>query len=111
METFRSTLSEFLRDLRAQKLRTFLTVFGIIWGTVAIIVLLSFGMGFKRQLAINMHGIGERVAILFPGRTSKAFEGYGVGRPISFISALYEPRYVARQRAELPDDSAAAPVV
>ncbi len=31
------------------------------------------------------------------------------GRPISFISALYEPRYVARQRAELPDDSAAAP--
>ncbi len=85
METFRSTLSEFLRDLKAQKLRTFLTVFGIIWGTVAIIVLLSFGMGFKRQLAVNMHGIGERVAILFPGRTSKAFEGYGVGRPISFI--------------------------
>ncbi|HEX9006278.1 MAG TPA: ABC transporter permease [Bacteroidota bacterium] len=85
METFRSTLSEFLRDLKAQKLRTFLTVFGIIWGTVAIIVLLSFGMGFKRQLAINMHGIGERVAILFPGRTSKAFEGYGIGRPITFI--------------------------
>ena len=85
METFRTTLGEFLRDLKAQKLRTFLTVFGIIWGTVAIIVLLSFGMGFKRQLAINMHGIGERVAILFPGKTSKAFEGFGVGRPISFV--------------------------
>jgi putative ABC transport system permease protein len=85
METLRTTLGEFIRDLKAQKLRTFLTVFGIIWGTVAIIVLLSFGMGFKRQLAINMHGMGEGIAVLFPGRTTKAFEGFGVGRPISFV--------------------------
>ncbi len=85
MQTLRTTISEFLRDLKAQKLRTFLTVFGIIWGTVAIIVLLAFGMGFKRQLAVNMHGIGERVAIMFPGRTSKAFEGFGTGRPIPLV--------------------------
>ncbi len=33
------------------------------------------------------------------------------GRPISFVSRLYEPRYVTRQTAELPEDRAAAPVV
>lgn len=33
------------------------------------------------------------------------------GRPISFISRLYEPRYVARQTAELPEDQASTPVV
>ncbi len=33
------------------------------------------------------------------------------GRPISFISRLYEPRYIARQSAELPEDAASAPVV
>ncbi len=33
------------------------------------------------------------------------------GRPISFISPLYEPRYVQRQVAELPGDSAARPVI
>jgi regulator of replication initiation timing len=33
------------------------------------------------------------------------------GRPISFISRLYEPRYVTRQTAELPEDFASAPVV
>ena len=33
------------------------------------------------------------------------------GRPISFISRLYEPRYVTRQTAELPEDYASAPVV
>jgi hypothetical protein len=33
------------------------------------------------------------------------------GRPISFISQLYEPRYVERPVAELPEDSAARPVI
>ena len=33
------------------------------------------------------------------------------GRPISFISQLYAPKYVQRQGAELADDAAARPVV
>jgi hypothetical protein len=33
------------------------------------------------------------------------------GRPISFISRLYPPKYVTRPEAELPDDNAARPVV
>lgn len=82
MNNIKTVFTEFARDMRAQKLRTFLTIFGIVWGTVAIVVLLAFGMGFKRQLAINMHGIGESIAIMFPGRTTKPFEGFGIGRPI-----------------------------
>jgi putative ABC transport system permease protein len=85
MSGLTTTLREFMRDLRAQKLRTTLTVFGIVWGTVAIIVLLAFGMGFKRQLSANMHGIGESIAIMFPGRTTKPYEGFGIGRPMSLL--------------------------
>ena len=33
------------------------------------------------------------------------------GRPISFISQLYEPRYVGRPTAELAEEQAQAPVV
>src|SRR5579859_4725302 len=33
------------------------------------------------------------------------------GRPISFISQLYQPRYVGRPTAELPEDEALAPMV
>jgi chaperonin cofactor prefoldin len=33
------------------------------------------------------------------------------GRPVSFISRLYEPRYVQRQVSELPEDQAAAPEI
>jgi putative ABC transport system permease protein len=80
-----TTISEFVRDLHAQKLRTAMTVFGIVWGTVAIIVLLAFGMGFKKQLGIDMHGIGESIAIMFPGSTTKPYEGFGIGRQMSFI--------------------------
>lgn len=80
-----TTISEFVRDLRAQKLRTAMTVFGIIWGTVAIVVLLAFGAGFKRQLSKDMHGIGESIAIMFPGSTTKPYEGFGIGRPIRLV--------------------------
>lgn len=33
------------------------------------------------------------------------------GRPISFVSQLYAPRYINRPEAELPEDAAARPVV
>ena len=78
-------ISEFVLDLRAQKLRAFLTMFGIVWGTVTIIVLIAFGVGFKKQMSVNMHGIGESIAIMFPGKTTKPWEGFGTGRPMSFV--------------------------
>jgi hypothetical protein len=33
------------------------------------------------------------------------------GRPVSFVSKLYEPKYVVRQTVDLPEDRAANPVV
>lgn len=71
---------EFIRDMRQQKLRTFLTIIGIMWGTVAVVVLLAFGTGFKRQTNKNMHGMGERIALLWGGRTSKPYKGFNIGR-------------------------------
>jgi len=95
METFRTIISEFIVDLKAQKLRAFLTMFGIIWGTVAIVVLVAFGVGFRKQTVANMHGIGEGLAIVWPGRTTKPYAGYGIGRPLSFVEE--DTRLVASQ--------------
>jgi hypothetical protein len=33
------------------------------------------------------------------------------GKPISFISSLYDPKYIRRQTAELPEDQAVAPTI
>ena len=103
MGHLQTVVSEFILDLRAQKLRVFLTVFGITWGTVAIIVLVAFGFGFKKQLSANMHGIGESISIMFPGKTTKAFEGFGTGRPISFVEE--DARMIASQVSDVAEIS------
>jgi len=82
MEQFFDTLREVFQYLRQYKSRTFMTMFGIIWGTMTVILLLSFGVGVKRSMSKNMHGMGEGIALLWPGRTSIPFEGYGRDRRI-----------------------------
>lgn len=77
-------LSQFIRDMRSQKLRTFLTIFGITWGTVSVVLLLGFGVGLERQMMKNWHGLGERIIILWPGRTSVPYEGLSKGRALQF---------------------------
>lgn len=75
-------LSQFLRDMRSQKLRTFLTLLGIIWGTISITLLLAFGVGLDRQLKKNMHGLGEGLIIIWGGKTSLPYMGLNKGRNI-----------------------------
>jgi len=78
------TIKGFVNDLLAQKLRTLLTISGVTWGTVAIIVLLAFGNGFEKQTMRTMKGIGESIILVFPGQTAKPYKGYGVDRNIYF---------------------------
>lgn len=85
--SFFSLFADLFRNISQQRLRTFLTVFGIMWGTATIIVLLAFGFGFKDQMSINMRGMGDQIVILFQSRTTKPFEGYGAGRQIRFREA------------------------
>lgn len=80
--SFFSLLAELYRNLNEQRLRSFLTLFGIMWGTATLILLLAFGTGFRDQMVLNMRGMGDQLAIVFPGSTTKPFEGYGIGRPI-----------------------------
>jgi putative ABC transport system permease protein len=75
-------LRQLLRDLGSQKLRTFLTIFGIVWGTVAVSLLLAFGQGFHAQVRKSSAGIGENICIAWPSLTSMPFEGLGKGRRI-----------------------------
>ena len=77
-----NTIRQLLRDTRSQKLRTLLTLFGIIWGTAAISLMLAFGEGLQQQLLKGTAGIGNKVVIGWPSSTSRPFEGMGKGRRI-----------------------------
>ncbi len=69
-------------DLSAQRLRTVLTVLGITWGTVAVVVLLAFSVGLERQTIKRFHGLGDRIVILFGGTTTRPWAGFREGRGI-----------------------------
>jgi putative ABC transport system permease protein len=91
-------LREFIADIRAQRLRTTLTVLGIAWGTIAVVVLLAFGVGLERQTRKRFHGLGDRIVILFGGRTTVSYAGFPHGRYIR----LREEDGAVLQR-EIPD--------
>jgi putative ABC transport system permease protein len=80
-------LRQFRHDMRTQRLRTILTVMGIAWGTVAVVVLLAFGTGLSRQMKTNALGLGDGIVIMSGGRTTRAFEGFPEGRPIRLTEA------------------------
>jgi putative ABC transport system permease protein len=91
-------LKDFFNDIRTQRLRTVLTILGIAWGTVAVVVLLAFGVGMERQTRKRMHGLGEQIVILFGNRTTKSFAGFPEGRYIRF-----QADDVGLLRSEIPD--------
>jgi putative ABC transport system permease protein len=55
MQTFADTLGQVFRAIMANKLRSFLTMFGIAWGVGSLLVLVGLGEGFRsgqhKQLA------------------------------------------------------------
>lgn len=73
---------QLVADLKAQRLRTTLTVLGITWGTVAVVVLLAFSVGLEQQTRKRFHGLGDRIVILFGGRTTQPYAGFREGRRI-----------------------------
>ena len=79
---FTVILSLFASASQLQKKRAFLTIASIAWGTVAILLLLAFGEGLKRQLDKNRRAMGENISVLWPGETTKGFKGLPPGRPI-----------------------------
>jgi putative ABC transport system permease protein len=72
----------FSSSSRLQKKRAMLTIAAIAWGTVAILLLLAFGEGLKRQLDKNRRSTAENFAVMWPSETTKPWKGLPPGRPI-----------------------------
>src|SRR3974390_3797111 len=78
------TLSEILRQaiatFRAHKMRTFLTMFGIVWGIASVIILVGLGRGFSVDQKKHMQSLGKDLVIMWGGRTSSQVGGRAAGR-------------------------------
>ena len=74
----------FQHDAARNRKRIALTVLAIAWGTLSIVLLLSFGEGLKRAFHAGKSGMGEGIGVLWPGSTTRAYMGLPSGRTLSF---------------------------
>ncbi len=97
-------LKQFFHDIKKQKLRTFLTTFGIIWGTAATVILVAFGEGMYRYQNTRFLGLGEKLVIIWGGRTSLPYKGLPKNRWIRFTDDDIE-----LLKKEIPEITTASP--
>jgi putative ABC transport system permease protein len=74
----------FRADAAHNRKRIALTVLAIGWGTLSIVLLLSFGEGMKRSFHRNSRGMGEGIGVVWAGATTKPYMGLPSGRTLQF---------------------------
>ena len=79
---FLEVLRQTAGSIAAHKLRSFLTMFGIIWGISSVILLVGLGKGFSRDQQERLKTIGVDLAVIWGGRTSEQAGGYAAGRVV-----------------------------
>ena len=67
------------------RVRAGLSMLGISWGIVSVVVLLAYGEGFNQAIQRGFQGaFGDGVSIVFGGQTSMQAGGERAGKPIRF---------------------------
>ena len=66
--------------LARNKTRTFLTGFGIFWGTAMLAILLGGARGAKDLLMRNFDGFATNSGIIFTGQTTIPYKGHHTDR-------------------------------
>ena len=97
LEIMRQVLATF----RAHKMRTFLTMFGIVWGIASVILLVGLGRGFSVDQKKRMESLGKDIVIIWGGRTSAQAGGLAAGREITLTVddaiAIRDECYLVKQ--------------
>lgn len=78
-------LKEFWQDLKTHKTRAILTIVAIAWGTIAVVLLMSFGEGLGIQMQNGLLNAGNRIMIIYGGETGLSFQGLPKGRRVRMV--------------------------
>lgn len=91
----RDLLLQVFANLRANTLRSVLTMFGVLWGIVSVVVLSATGEGFRRGNEKVLRELGQNIVIVRGGRTSMQAGGERAGSRI--VLTLDDARALARE--------------
>jgi putative ABC transport system permease protein len=71
---------EIWATLRSNKLRTFLTAFGVFWGVFMLMAMLSFGSSMQSGMQRQIRGMATNLLWVWGGVSTEAYEGIQPGR-------------------------------
>jgi len=102
---FATIIGEALRALRMNRLRTGLTMLGMIIGVAAVVLMLSIGQGAQTKINQSIETMGSNLFIILPGATSSGGLSFGSGsvRTLTINDSI--------AIAELPSIRATGPVI
>jgi len=103
-----STLMIALRGIFSNRLRSFLTILGVIIGIASVIALSSVGEGSKQMITDQIGSLGSNLLIVSPGAASEGFRKMEQG---SAQSLTYEDALAIAGSSEITAVSAVAPEV
>jgi len=79
---FEEILKQAWTSMRRQPVRTCLTMAGIVWGIVAVTMLLAYGTSFRHVLMHTFQAFGKNVIVCWPGTTSEQAGGERAGKTV-----------------------------
>ncbi|RDV83666.1 ABC transporter permease [Ammonifex thiophilus] len=97
-------LKEALTALQANRLRSLLTVLGVVIGVAAVIVMIGIGQGASQSIAAQMQRMGTNLLVVFAGATGGQVRG--AGGAVNTLKAQD-----AQAIAQLPGVSGVAPEI
>jgi putative ABC transport system permease protein len=83
--------------LMRNRLRSGLTMLGIVWGLVSVVILLAYGQGLGGSVLAAFMSMGNNVVVLWEGQTSMQAGGQRAGKKVT-----YQYEDVQAVREEVP---------
>jgi putative ABC transport system permease protein len=101
------------RSLRANKMRSVLTMLGMIIGVAAVIAMVAVGQGANERIAAQIASIGSNLLLVLPGSTTSGGlrTGFGSVPTLTMADARAIGRELSAVRYQSPSIRSTAPVV
>jgi putative ABC transport system permease protein len=90
-------ISQGWQALMRHRMRSVLTMLGIVWGLASVVILLAYGQGLGGSVLHAFLNMGNDVIVLWPGQTSMQAGGQRAGKKVT-----YEYEDVEAVRDEVP---------
>jgi len=104
-------LTEMVTSLGANKLRSGLTILGIVIGVAAVIAMLSIGQGAQNSITSAINSIGSNVLFVTPGAAARFTGGGGFNEVRNIRPLTMEDAQALADPTQAPDVQAVAPVL